>query len=116
MAALSSPRRAVVRHVLILTFATVSTMAGATSGCRGEKNRVVPSAVAKPCASNRDCEDGWACLATRCYDTRKGAVFTHPDQMVTPDRVRDEVEHQQNQHLRRIEKDLDGADVPGPTK
>ena len=116
MAALSGPVRAVTR--LILAIAIVSMLGGTTSGCRGEKknNRVVADAVAKPCASNRDCEDGWACLAAHCYDTRKSAIFTHPEQMVTPDRVRDEVEHQQDQHLRRIEKDLEGTDVPGPTK
>jgi hypothetical protein len=66
----------------------------------------------KACASNQDCENGWACLAQRCYDTRKSAALTHPDQQVTPDRVRQEVEHQQEQHTRRIEKDLEGEGVP----
>jgi hypothetical protein len=113
MAPLSSPGRAVIR--LIVAIAAASSLAGLTVGCRGEKNHVVSDTVAaKPCASNRDCDDGWACLAARCYDTRKSAIFTHPEQMVTPDRVRDEVEHQQNQHLRRIEKDLEGTDVPRP--
>lgn len=66
----------------------------------------------KACTSNRDCDDGWACLAQRCYDTRKSAIFTHPEQQVTPDRVRQEVEHQQEQHLQRIEKDLEREGEP----
>jgi hypothetical protein len=110
MASLSRPRGATIR--LIVAIVAASSLAGVAAGCRREKKRVVSDTVmAKPCASNGDCEDGWACLAARCYDTRKGAVFTHPEQMVTPDRVRDEVDHQQDQHLRRIEKDLEGTDM-----
>lgn len=66
----------------------------------------------KACRSNQDCDDGWACLAQRCYDTRKSAAFTHSDQQVTPDRVRREVEHQQDEHMRRIDKDLEGEGAP----
>ncbi len=66
----------------------------------------------KACASNQDCDNGWACLAQRCYDTRKSAAFTHPEQQVTPDRVRQEVEHQQDEHMRRMERDLQGEGAP----
>jgi hypothetical protein len=83
----------------------------AAAGCPGAKPASAP-AVAKACTSNQDCDNGWACLAGRCYDTRKSAVFTHPEQAVTPDRVRQEVEHQQELHMRRIDKDLQGVDPP----
>lgn len=85
--------------------------AAACPGARSQEN----AAVAKSCASNQDCDNGWACLAGQCADTRKSAVFTHPEQMVTPDKVRQEVEHQQDQHLRRMEKDLQGTDLPATT-
>jgi hypothetical protein len=80
------------------------------SGCPGARSQ--ESAVAKTCVSNQDCDNGWACLAGRCADTRKSAVFTHPEQMVTPDKVRQEVEHQQEQHMRRMDKDLQGTELP----
>ena len=82
----------------------------AAGGCPRAKPRDAPAA--KPCASNQDCDDGWACLAQRCYDTRKSAAFTHPEQQVTPERVRQEVEHQQEQHMRRIDKELEGEGAP----
>ena len=114
MASLFGSRGSLIGLVVLVVLVV---LLGVTAGCRGEKNRVVVSeTVAKPCASNRDCEDGWACLSARCYDTRKSAVFTHPEQMVTPERVRDEVLHQQDQHLRRIEKDLEGTDLSGATR
>jgi hypothetical protein len=75
-------------------------------------SRAHDATPAKSCASNQDCDNGWACLAGRCADTRKSAVFTHPEQMVTADKVRQEVEHQQEQHMRRMEKDLQGTDLP----
>ncbi len=80
------------------------------AACHRAKPRDAPAP--KACTSNQDCDDGWACLAQRCYDTRKSAAFTHPDQQVTPDRVRREVEHQQDEHMRRIDKDLEGEGAP----
>ena len=82
----------------------------ASIACPRAKPHDAPAA--KACASNQDCENGWACLAQRCYDTRKSAAITHPDQQVTPERVRQEVEHQQEQHMRRIEKELEGEGAP----
>jgi hypothetical protein len=96
----------------VFAVAVTATLVVASAGCPRKKAGDAPVSVPKSCASNQDCDDGWACLAARCYDTRKSAVFNHPEQMVTPDRVRQEVEHQQDQHLRRMEKDLQGADVP----
>lgn len=81
------------------------------AGCPRAKPHDAPPAP-KSCASNQDCDNGWACLAQRCYDTRKSAAFTHPEQQVTPDRVRQEVEHQQDEHMRRIERDLQGEGAP----
>jgi hypothetical protein len=66
----------------------------------------------KTCASNRDCDDGWACLTGQCYDTRKSAVFTHPEQQVTPDRIRQEVEQQQAGHMQRIDNQMKDPDLP----
>jgi hypothetical protein len=91
----------------------VSLVLGAAlcaAACQRAKPHDAPAP--KACRSNQDCDDGWACLAQRCYDTRKSAAFTHPEQQVTPDRVRQEVEHQQDEHLRRIEKDLEGEGAP----
>ena len=97
----SRARRSLYLILAALLFATA---------CPGAKARDQPAP--KPCASNQDCDDGWACLAGRCADARRSAVFTHPEQAVTPDRVRQELEHRQDQHLRRIDKDLQGADMP----
>jgi len=80
------------------------------AACLRAKPRDAPAP--KACASNQDCDNGWACLAQRCYDTHKSAAFTHPEEQVTPDRVRQEVEHQQEQHMRRIDKDLEGEGAP----
>ena len=83
------------------------------AGCPGAKPRGT-APVAKPCATNQDCDPGWACLAARCYDTRKSAAFTHPERQISPDRVRQELELQQQQHLRRMDKELQGLDPPAP--
>ena len=82
----------------------LAAMLVAASACPREKPHDAPSV--KSCASNQDCDHGWACLAGACYDTRKSAAFTHPEQQVTPDRVRQELDHQQEQHMRRLENDL----------
>ncbi len=97
--------RAARKRVLLLLAAAL----GATA-CHRAKPHDAPAP--KVCASNQDCDNGWACLAQRCYDTRKSAAFTHPEQQVTPDRVRQEVEHQQDEHMRRIEKALEGEGAP----
>jgi hypothetical protein len=95
-------------RALLLSLVVAATLSAAA--CRRAKPHDAPAP--KACASNQDCDDGWACLAQRCYDTRKSAAFTHPEQQVTPDRVRQEVEHQQEQHMRRIEKDLENEGAP----
>ena len=82
-----------------------------TTGCPGSRSNETP--VLKSCASNQDCEPGWACLTGHCYDTRKSAAFTHPEQQVTPDRIRQEVEHQQDLHMRRMDKDLQATEPSG---
>jgi hypothetical protein len=85
------------------------TLAGV--GCTGKKVSDAPAQ--KACVSSQDCGDGWLCLAGRCADTRKSAAFTHPDQMLTPDKVRQEVEQQQQRHMRRIDKTLQDSDPSG---
>lgn len=97
------------RSLRIVWAILAATLAG--SGCPDPKAHDV--AAARSCASNQDCDQGWACLTGRCYDTRKSAAFTHPEQQVTPDKVRQEVEHQQEQHMQRIDKELQGAGAPG---
>jgi hypothetical protein len=85
-------------------------MALGAAACKRAKPPEPPAP--KACTSNQDCDNGWACLAQRCYDARKSAAFTHPEQQITPDRVRQEVEHQQEQHLQRMEKDLEREGEP----
>lgn len=105
----NAPSDKIARVMLRPGVRFVSLVLGAALGataCPRAKRHDAPAP--KVCASNQDCDNGWACLAQHCYDTRKSAAFTHSDQQVTPNRVRQEVEHQQDEHLRRIEKDLEG--------
>jgi hypothetical protein len=109
MTSLPAPSR-LAPWLMVVATAVAMTALVATTGCPGSKAHDPPAL--KSCASNQDCDPGWACLTEHCYDTRKSAAFTHPEQMITPARVGQEVEHQQDQHMRRMDKDLQGADNP----
>jgi hypothetical protein len=95
----------------VSVFALVIVLA--LAGCHRKK---IPAPAPAPspstaCASNQDCDDGWACLARRCADARKVGAFTHSEQAVTPEKVRLELEQRQDQHMRQIDK---AAEMPCP--
>ena len=95
------------RSLRCLILGVAATLVAA--GCPRDKVRGTPAP--KVCASSRDCDDGWVCLSGQCADTRKSAAFTHPEQQVTPDKVRREVEQQQEQHMRRIDDQMKDPDL-----
>jgi len=77
------------------------------SGCGGKKN--APPAEEEDevgCDSNSDCESGWQCLDHECVDTSSKAIYTHPSNAVTPEKVKREVERRQEEHTKRVDESL----------
>jgi len=63
------------------------------------------------CRSNAQCANGWACLDNKCVDPSSAALYTHPSNAVTPDKVKREVEHQVQVHQQQLDdKTLHGVE------
>jgi hypothetical protein len=46
----------------------------------------------KPCTEDRDCPRGWVCLAKECADTSHSGFYKHPENAVTPAKVKKHAE------------------------
>ena len=68
-----------------------------------KRPRGVPDAPVT-CAESADCKTGWVCLAGRCADPSAAAVYEHPQNAVTPEKVKNEVDQTlEREHARTLE-------------
>jgi hypothetical protein len=55
------------------------------------------------CEADRDCPEGWRCLAEKCANPAAGAIYTDPGHAVTPDKVRDQVQKTSDEHEKNVD-------------
>ncbi len=89
-----------------LAAVALAALLAASSACHKSKPADT-SSKPKPCAADSDCAQGWVCLAHACADPRASAVYTHPSNAVTPEKVKQQVEQVGAEHEADIDKRLE---------
>jgi len=99
--------RAMVRTWLasLLLVLVVSSLA-----CGKKKPAAENQKPPETCAEDKDCPQGWKCLAQKCANPAAGAVYTDPGHAVTPDKVRDQVQETNEQHEQNVDNAVKKAE------
>ena len=79
-------------------------------GACGDKKNSVEEAEAAACESNTDCKQGEVCLAKVCTSAAPGAIYTDPQNAVTPDKVKAHMDMVNKAAEERVDKILDEAE------
>ena len=79
-------------------------LAFAIAACGGKSDSGPEKEKAKACEQSDDCPEGQVCLARKCAKTSEGAVYTDPGNAVTPTKVKQEVERQDQLNRDRVDK------------
>ncbi len=88
---------------------TIAGLLLLAASCGGDKNkdRSRSKSAAAACETNRDCGKGFACLANKCAAVSTKAIINNPSQVVTPQKVKDELQKIQDKHSKRIDEAMD---------
>ncbi len=79
------------------------------ASCSGKKKPAADQAEqASRCEDNSDCEESEVCLDGACASTAPGAIYSDPQNAVTPDKVKAEVERINKAAEDRADKELEG--------
>ncbi len=74
-----------------LCLLTLSLCVSLFAAC-GDKKKGEQEAQAASCESNSDCAQGEVCLAKECAKASPGAIYTDPENAVTPEKVKDHMD------------------------
>jgi hypothetical protein len=96
--------------ILSLSFGLSLAVLSLAAGCSDKKKSAEEEPKSAACESNADCGQGEVCLAKECAKAAPGAIYTDPQNAVTPDKVKEHMEMINKAAEERMEKALEGAE------
>ena len=75
-------------------------------GCGDDKKKAAPQPTS--CTSNEDCLRDWLCMDEACVDPDSKAIYTDPQNAVTPEKVKRELQRIGDERQKKHDQLLDG--------